>query len=510
MNLKKVLAGVLAAASVVSLAGCNNGSTSGTTSSGNSSSGTSTTSGDSTSTTSGDSASSGDTSDTTSGSAGAGPLEGGIQFDASKITPGMTLTVYTNRTDRDTDGSLKEMVKPFEERYGCTVEFLAYTDYDTIVKANIRGGDYGDVLNLPTGLRTSDYPKYFEPLGTISDLSKVYQWTDQKAYEGEVYALATGGNASGVCYNKRVWTEAGITEVPRTEEDFIADLKKIREVNGEAVDPAALCFFAGSTGWILKEYTQFAPAVSGDPEFKLHSLVNKVDIFGSKDNQTPYYKVCKWMYDMYKDPDLHEIGAAMNWETSKQMLADGKVATIIVSSWGVSQFKALAANPDDIGFMPLPFTDSEGKQYAETGPDTSMCVSSNISDEQKALAKAYVKWWIEESTWAKDEGFVPTLIGGELPDSLAEFNGVNFFSQTPLPDEISKCWDNINKKSKVGIDNDATDDNYKTKIAQAGLDYEKTQNDDAFEQIMADCNKAWAEARDADEDLAAYMAAQGL
>ena len=498
MNFKKVMAGVLAAASVLSLAGCgDNTSSSGTSSSGTTSSSTSS---DAASNATGDAA----TGDTSNG--GTTALEGGLQFDASKITEGMELKVLTNRTDRDTDGSLAEMVKPFEERYGCKVTFLSYKDYDSDVKTMMTGTDFGDVLNMPTGIRTSDFNKYFEPLGTIDELSSTYNWVDQKASEDTVYAIATGGNASGICYNTKVWADAGITELPQTEEDFIADLKKIKENTG--VIPAMLCY-TDAASWILKEYTQYAPAITGDPDFKLNALVNKTDIFGSKDNQTPYYLVLKMMWDMYKDPDLHEVDVTSSkWEASKNFLAEGKIGTFIVGSWAYSQFKVAAEeagiDSSNVGFMPLPFN-VDGKQYSQSGPDTSMSINKNISDEKKELAKAFIKWWVEESTWALDEGFLPTLVGGAMPDSLAGFTNVTFFTANPLPDEISKTWDNIDKYSGVGIDK-GNADNYKIKICEAAL---KGEDDSVFEGIIADCNKAWAEARDADEDLNAYLAAQG-
>lgn len=506
MKLKRVLAGVLAATTVLALTGC-------TPDTGNSGSGNSNSSNTSSSDTqSGTGTNSGTTSGDASEPEARPELEGGIQVDKSKIKEGMKLTVYTNRTDRVKEneggnGYFEKMVKPFEERYGCTVEFIALKQYDDDIKTLLSGKDYGDVLNIPgSGIRPTALADYFEPLGSVEDLSKAYQWSDQKAVDGVCFGLATGGNASGICYNKKVWEQAGITSdnLPKTIDDFIADLKKIKE-NTNAI-PAALCF-NDAKSWILKEYTQFAVAASGDPEYKTKLLTNKEDLFVEG---KPYYEMVRWMYEMYKDPDLHELDVnTTQWEQCKPLLGQGKIGTFIVSSWAYSQFRAEAeksgADPNDVGFMPLPFTTEDGKQHSLSGPDTNMAVNKNISDDKKELAKAFIKWWIEESTYARDEGFLETLQNSEMPDSLEGFSDVVFFEEKKAPKEIEKVWDNVDNKSLVGVDK-CTGDNYKTEICELAL---KGEDEAAFKAVLERMNRQWAEARDKDEDLAAYLAANG-
>ena len=49
-------------------------------------------------------------------------------------------------------------------------------------------------------------------------------------YEGTVYGVPyTAGVSGGIVYNKAVFEAAGITEMPKTPEDFIAALKQIKE-----------------------------------------------------------------------------------------------------------------------------------------------------------------------------------------------------------------------------------------------------------------------------------------
>ena len=95
------------------------------------------------------------------------------------------------------------------------------------------------------------------------------------------------------------------------------------------------------------------------------------------------------MYDLFSKPDLlEEDHANTEWESSKVWFGEGKIATMVMGSWAVSQFMEKAENPDDIGYMPVPITAADGKVYAEEGPDYTLGVSANSKNQD--LAKAYV------------------------------------------------------------------------------------------------------------------------
>lgn len=102
MKAKKILAGILAASTAVSLAACN--------------------SNNATSSTSGSTSSSSKTEDNSSATSG----------EESSTTPSgekITLKVLTHRTDRKDDGSLDKMTDAFEEKYNCTVEYQSFKSY---------------------------------------------------------------------------------------------------------------------------------------------------------------------------------------------------------------------------------------------------------------------------------------------------------------------------------------------------------------------------------------------
>ncbi|MBC7871572.1 MAG: extracellular solute-binding protein, partial [Chitinophagaceae bacterium] len=145
-----------------------------------------------------------------------------------------TITVLSHRTDLDTDGTLARYSEEFKALYpDVTVNWETITDYAGEVSTRLNTTDYGDVLNIPPSVSPDKFPDFFSPLGTVEELGAKYNFINEGAYDGTVYGLATTGNAQGLLYNKEVFEAAGITDVPKTPDEFLAALKLIND-NTEA------------------------------------------------------------------------------------------------------------------------------------------------------------------------------------------------------------------------------------------------------------------------------------
>jgi hypothetical protein len=407
--------------------------------------------------------------------------------------------VLTHRTDRIEDGSLAEMTKAFEEANNCKVEYQGFTDYASDVSTMMNTTDYGDVLMIPDTVKVMDLGNFFEPLGTLEELDQKYYWADKKAYDGNVYGIAHLGTvAGGICYNKKVWADAGVTKLPTTPEEFIEDLKLIRD-NTDAI-PYYTNYADAS--WTLVQWASLVNSASGSSTYENDILTSKRDLFVEGD---AYYEVYKMMFDIFSDPTLHEEDPmTTDWEGCKPAINNGKIATMVMGSWAVSQFQEAGDNADDIGYMPAPFSTS-GKQYAESAPDYCMGVNKNRSDEIKELGKKYITWFVEDSGFAKKEGSICALKGSEMPEYLTDFANCELFITAAAPEGLTGVWDAINNDSEVGTwQGDA--DNFKIKMAEAAF---AGQGEDAFKQIVADTNAKWNATRDANADLAAYLEANG-
>lgn len=469
MKLRKLMAGILAASSVLTAASC--GTKPATTTAADTTTAANTTAADNTTT----------AADT------AAPETSGEK---------LTLKVLTHRTDRLEDGSLAEMTKAFEEANNCKVEYQGFTDYATDIPTMMNTTEYGDVLMIPDTVKLEDLSNFFEPLGTYDEMNAKYMWADKKMYDNTVYGIAHLGTiAGGICYNKRIWKEAGVTTLPVTPEEFVADLKLIAE-NTDAI-PYYTNFADAS--WTLVQWASLVNSASGSKSYETDLLVNKQDIF------TPggaYYEVYKLMFNVFKDPTLHEEDPmTSDWEGCKKAINEGKIATMVMGSWAVSQFKEAGDNPDDIGYMPAPFS-VNGKQYAESTADYCLGINKNRSDDIKALGKKYITWFVEESGFAQKEGSVCALRGSEMPDYLTDFANCEFFVTESAPEGLVGVWDAINNDSEVGTwQGDAA--NFKIQIAEAAF---AGEGDDKFDSIIAEANSKWNAERDANEAFNAYIA----
>ncbi len=397
------------------------------------------------------------------------------------------LTVYTNRTDRIADGgdgSLEKKTKAFEDANNCEVQYVGFTDYDGDMSKKLSGSDYGDVLCIPDAVALKELGNFFEPLGSYDELSKKYRWADKKMYDKTVYGIATGGAAKGVLYNTKVWSDAGITELPKTPEDFIADLKLIKE----KTDAIPYYTQFADASWTLNQWSDLILSAAGNANYKIDLLQNKSDLF---DKDGGYYKVFKLMYNLFSTKEIiEEDPTTSQWEASKEWMGEGKIGTMVMGSWAVSQFQEKAQNKDDIGYMPAPFTAADGKQYAQTAGDYCMGVSKN--SKNKDLAKKFVEWFALDSGFAASEGMISTAVDSELPDNLSNFKDCVLIEEAVAPDDLQGKFDDIDKGSELGtFDGDAA--NFKIKLAEAAF---AGKGDSEFKAITDECNTKWATKRD--------------
>ena len=91
------------------------------------------------------------------------------------------------------------------------------------------GSDYGDVLLIPNTVDVENLDEYFVPLGKYDELSKQYYCIDDRTYDDVVYGIPVSVQFTGIFYNKTVFEEAGITQIPRTIDEFMDVLKTIKE-----------------------------------------------------------------------------------------------------------------------------------------------------------------------------------------------------------------------------------------------------------------------------------------
>ncbi len=392
------------------------------------------------------------------------------------------LKFLTHRTDI-VDTKFQDYIKEFQKLYpGINIEYEATTDYreDMIIRLTTK--DWGDICMIPTTVLKSEAPGLFVSFGSYDAIKKNYNFIDNWAYEGQVYGIASTVNAQGVLYNKKVFANAGITEIPKTPEEYLAALKKIKD-NTDAI-PMYTNFAAG---WTMGAWDAYiGGSATGDPDYMNNGLVHGKDPFANKGDMTGPYAVYYVLYEAVARGLIEDDPTTTDWESSKGKLNNGEIATMVLGSWAVTQMQGAGPNPDDIGYMPFPIT-VNGKQYASAGPDYCYGINVNSSADNKIAAMLYVKWLTEESQFAFTEGGIPIPEGAEYPPTLSAFTGVEFVVDNPAPAGEETFLNDLNTASEIGINMENTHVN---RILEAALDGSET-----LDEIMADWNAKWTKAQ---------------
>lgn len=354
------------------------------------------------------------------------------------------ILVLTDRTDI-VDTVYKGYAEEFMKLYpNIKVTYEGITDYAESVTLRLTNGDWGDVCFIPATVEKSEFSTYFVPLGDYATLNDRYNFVTEKTFDNTVYGIPNGGTAGGVAYNKRIWEEAGITEMPTTPDEFLDGLQKIKD-NTDAI-PLYTNFSAGWTMGAWNDYVGIAS--NADPDYKNNKLLHTKDPFTKNDEMSGPYVVFYTLYEAVARGLVEEDPASSDWESSKGMINRGEIATMVLGSWCVQQFKDAGDNPDDIGYMPFPIT-VNGKRAAAAGGNYAYGINNQASTENQIAAMVYIKWLLEESPIFEDEGSIPALKGSPYPETLEEFDSVELLSDNAPAEGEESLYDDIRNMAEV-------------------------------------------------------------
>jgi len=388
------------------------------------------------------------------------------------------ITVLTHKTDLAADGTLTRYAAAFNKIYpNVHVKFEPIVAYENDVKIRMNSTNYGDVLMIPAAVPVPDYPKFFAPLGTPAELDQKYRFIDKGTYNGQVYGVATNGNATGIVYNKAVWKQAGITTWPTSVDEFIADLQAIKSKT--SVTPLDTIYHEG---WPLTAWQSYLGEVSCDTKANDNLATDTAPWAAGKELN----KIDTLLYDVVKDKVVEADPTTSGWDAAKSQIATGKVATLMLASWAISQMQAAAksagTDPANIGFMPFP-AQVNGKFCSLVSPDYMQGVS--IHSQHKDAARAWVDWFVDQSGFAQDEQLMPTLKSGALPSELKAYQdaGVTFIE---LSQEKNALVSKIDNQSEIGLNKP----DYRQKV----VDLARGAAGGGLDSYFADLNKKWADA----------------
>ena len=385
-----------------------------------------------------------------------------------------TISVASNKSKQE----MQPYLDAFNQKYpGIQIDYNYYSDYETEVGNQIESGDYPDVLFVPGSVGSDKYETYFEPLGSRDDLEKKYNYLEgSKVYNDVIYGVPSSAYVNGILYNKAVFDKAGITDTPKSIDEFLEDLYMIKERTN------AIPFYTNyAADWTLSAWEQFPfLAMTGDPDYKSNGFVNELDPFLEG---TTHYQVYNLLYEIVNNGLCEDKPEESDWEQSKVMLNNGDVACMVIGSWALKQVKDSGSNGDDVAYMPFP-NEVDGKQYMSIVDD--YCYAINKNSEQKIAARDYIDFMLDESGYALDQEVLSIVKTDPIPDVYGDM-----------------------KSTVCRIDNEASDENYQKRVTLSTnlnildsndeikrvIEAAEGKRDETFDQIAQDWNERWESSR---------------
>ncbi|GAA2212853.1 extracellular solute-binding protein [Nonomuraea monospora] len=392
--------------------------------------------------------------------------------DPSKVSG--EITVLTNRTDLVNDGTMKKYADDFVKVYpGVQVKFEAITDYEGEVKIRMNTENYGDVLLIPNNIAKGDYPKFFAPLGSAADLSQKYKFVQSGTVNDQVYGIVSFASANGFVYNKDLWAKAGVTDWPKTPEEFLTGLKAVKDKTG-----ATPLYTNYKDGWPLSNWTNGNGSVTCD--VKAESAMTTEDPWApGKDLNV----IDSLLFNAVQQQLTEKDPTTTNWEDSKKFIATGKIGAMWLGSWAIPQMQAAATtagqSPDSIAFMPFP-SQAGGSFCSVLNPDYQYAVNSHSPN--KAAARAWLDWFVDKSGFSATNQGVSPVKSDPLPSALKPYSdgGVKLIE---LETDQRILVDNIDKESEVGIKSP----DYRQKL----IDVARGAAKGDLNSVLADLSARW-------------------
>lgn len=388
------------------------------------------------------------------------------------------------RTDREEDGTYAALWAKFNEMYpNITIESEGVTDFAEDALLRLSAGDWGDIMFIPA-IDKADLPTYFQPLDTVENMKKEINFAEMWTNGDQSYGVPCLANAQGIVYNKRIFAEAGITELPKTPDEFIAALQAIKD-NTDAIP----LYTNYAAGWTMGAWDAYLGCVSeGDDTYFNQKFVHTAEPFKDKGDGTGAYALYKILFDATEKGLIEDDYTTTDWEGCKGMINRGEIGCMVLGSWAFVQMQQGDSHPEDIGYMPFPITVG-GTQYVLAGGDYNYGINVNASDENKTAAMVFIKWMTEESGWCYSEGGYTVAKDGENPDMYAAFDSCTLLSDVPALAGEESFVNDMNAESELSFN--AGGNAKVQRIVEAAA-----TGSESFDDIMADWTAAWQAAQE--------------
>lgn len=136
------------------------------------------------------------------------------------------ISFLSNRVDKKEE--LDKLIEEFEKKYPKTkINLELIGDLGEILQRKANVQELSDVTIIPSSIGNNKYYKYFLPIDNLGFSEKnIYNYSLGLGEDKKLYGLTTSVTWNGIIYNKNIFKEAKIDEIPKTKKEFLRIAKK--------------------------------------------------------------------------------------------------------------------------------------------------------------------------------------------------------------------------------------------------------------------------------------------
>lgn len=270
---------------------------------------------------------------------------------------GVTITIAASAGwVKDID---KELAEKYEEQSGNTIEWQISPDdqYENVLNSKLAVGEGADIFYIRSGVTINKYQpdKYMMDLSDQEWVSRYNDWAlEGTTYNDKVVQFQTWSvDGWGILYNKAIFEEAGITEVPSDYASFKDACDKILAIGKTPIyEPGAAQWHLGT--WLGALTTQ---ADADNPGFYDGLNDNSQVLAGQEGLITALNQMMELNEAGYFGDDF----MANTWEDMVAKMASGDYAMGVVYTTFPAEVEAYDSSitPDSWGMFPIPLNDNQ-------------------------------------------------------------------------------------------------------------------------------------------------------
>ena len=307
-------------------------------------------------------------SDSTTGDATTGDIR-----ILANITPVLTKEYYEG------------LVQPFIDSHPgvtVTIESPSGKDVQSTLQQELASGSTPDIVASSLDKVVAPQMTEFPDEQWVKDTPLV----ETNTVDGKVWQVATGVQIKSlVYYNKTAFEDAGITEIPKSLDEYTDALAKLQAAGYIGLETAGEWVTSAQFGMMAD------PGVLGDNFNWYQDRNDKKVTFADSPWATYLDAYAGWI----ASGAIPQDSLGKKYDDSITEFLSGTVGTYIMANWFVASADAATDLPFDIGVFPVPTIDgSIPKQEGGTAQPFSILKAS----KNQALAMELVKYLVSDKT----------------------------------------------------------------------------------------------------------------